>query len=98
MYFIPIYILILAVTIVIDYFAGIFIENSQGRKRKLYLITSLFANILVLAIFKYYNFFIENIEVLLTALGTKTTLSYLSILLPVVTKKPKNILEFTPCM
>jgi D-alanyl-lipoteichoic acid acyltransferase DltB (MBOAT superfamily) len=83
MYFIPIYILILAVTIIIDYFAGIFIENNQGRKRKLYLIISLFANILVLAIFKYYNFFIENIEVLLTALGSKTTLSYLSILLPV---------------
>lgn len=83
MYFIPIYILILAGTIVIDYFAGILIENNQGTKRRFYLILSLFANILVLAVFKYYNFFIENIEVLLAALGSKSNLPYLSILLPV---------------
>jgi D-alanyl-lipoteichoic acid acyltransferase DltB (MBOAT superfamily) len=83
MYFIPIYILILAGTIVIDYFAGILIENSQGSKRKSYLIISLFANILVLAVFKYYNFFIENVELLLTQLGLETRLHYLTILLPV---------------
>lgn len=83
MYFIPIYILILAGTIVIDYFAGILIENNQGRKRKYYLILSLFANIMVLAVFKYYNFFIENIEILLASLGSKSSLPYLSILLPI---------------
>jgi len=32
MAFIPIYILILAITIIIDYFAGIWIENSTGTK------------------------------------------------------------------
>ena len=83
MYFIPIYILILAGTIIIDYFAGILIEKNQGKKRKLYLILSLFANISVLAVFKYYNFFIENIEVLISTFGSKSTLLYLSILLPV---------------
>ncbi|MEK8180261.1 MBOAT family O-acyltransferase [Flavobacterium buctense] len=83
MYFIPIYILILAGTIVVDYFAGILIENNQGTKRRFYLILSLLANILVLAVFKYYNFFIENIEVLLAAMGSKSNLPYLSILLPV---------------
>lgn len=83
MYFIPIYILILAGTIVVDYFAGILIENNQGKKRRFYLIVSLFANIMVLAVFKYYNFFIENIETLVSALGSTTRLPYLSILLPV---------------
>lgn len=83
MYFIPIYILILAGTIVIDYFAGILIEQNQGKKRRFYLIVSLFANIMVLAVFKYYNFFIENIETLLSALGSTTRLPYLSIMLPV---------------
>ena len=83
MYFIPIYILILAGTIIIDYFAGILIEKNQGKKRKLYLILSLFANISVLAVFKYYNFFIENIEVLISTFGSKSNLLYLSILLPV---------------
>jgi len=83
MYFIPIYIAILAGTIVIDYFAGIYIEKSFGNKRKLFLIVSLFANILVLGIFKYYNFFLENIEVLMLSFGINNNLPYLSILLPV---------------
>lgn len=83
MYFIPIYILILAGTIVIDYFAGILIEKNQGKRRKFFLIISLFANILVLAVFKYYNFLIDNIENVLHALGEKNSLPYLTILLPV---------------
>jgi alginate O-acetyltransferase complex protein AlgI len=53
MAFVPIYILILGFTIVIDYFAGIYIENAEGKRRKLFLIFSLIANIGVLAIFKY---------------------------------------------
>lgn len=58
---IPIYILILFLTILIDYFAGIFIENqSDLRKKKLILTISLIANIGLLGFFKYYNFFIEN--------------------------------------
>ena len=58
MAFIPYYILILGGTIVIDYFAGILIEQSTNpKKRKLFLIMSLIANIGVLAVFKYYNFF-----------------------------------------
>ncbi|MFB0945731.1 MAG: MBOAT family O-acyltransferase [Spirosomataceae bacterium] len=53
MAFKPVYILILAFTIVIDYYAAIFIENSSGSNRKKWLIASLIANIGVLAIFKY---------------------------------------------
>src|ERR1700712_2027105 len=56
MFFIPVYILILIFTIVIDYVAGIMIENAGGRRRKLFLLMSLIANIGVLAVFKYYNF------------------------------------------
>ena len=62
MYFIPIYILILFITIIIDYIAGIMIENASGTRRKWFLIMSLVANIGVLAIFKYYNFFAGNIN------------------------------------
>ena len=64
MAFIPVYILILLGTIIIDYFAGILIETAAGARRKLYLLLSLAANIGVLAIFKYYNFFIDNINLL----------------------------------
>src|ERR1700733_7328874 len=62
MYFIPKYILILFFTIGVDYLAGIYIENAQGHKRKLLLSLSIIANVGVLCVFKYYNFFIENIE------------------------------------
>src|SRR4030095_17163275 len=62
MFFIPIYILILIFTIVIDYFAGILIDKAQGGKRKAFLMMRLVANIGVLAVFKYYNFFLDNIK------------------------------------
>jgi alginate O-acetyltransferase complex protein AlgI len=83
MSFVPIYILILGFTIVIDYFAGIFLENSKGKKRKLLLIASLIANIGVLAVFKYYNFLNNNITMLLHGGGYKNPIPYLSILLPI---------------
>lgn len=82
--FIPVYILILFFTILIDYAAGIFIENSTKGKRKLFLVMSLVANIGVLAVFKYYNFFIENINELLHAAHISThTLPLLNIILPI---------------
>ncbi|MCD6062505.1 MAG: rane-bound O-acyltransferase family protein [Flavipsychrobacter sp.] len=82
MAFIPVYVLILFFTIIIDYFAGILIENAGGRKRKWWLIMSLIANIGVLAYFKYYNFFIDNIN---AAFGLKESeaLPFLSIILPI---------------
>ncbi|MBP9069675.1 MAG: MBOAT family protein, partial [Bacteroidia bacterium] len=83
MAFVPIYILILGFTIVIDYFAGILIERTQGKRRKHYLILSLVSNILVLAVFKYYNFFNENITQLMLSLGYSNPIPYLSILLPI---------------
>lgn len=83
MAFVPVYILILGFTIVIDYFAGIYIENAQGKRRKLFLIFSLIANIGVLGVFKYYNFLNENITSLLHGFGWTNPIPYLSILLPI---------------
>ncbi len=61
MVFVPIYVLILAVTIVIDYVAGRVIEGAKGRRRLLFLVCSVVANVGILLMFKYYNFFITNI-------------------------------------
>src|SRR5215216_4102309 len=82
MYFLPIYILILGFTIVVDYFAGFYIAKNEGKRRKLYLILSLIANIGVLAFFKYYNFLNNNITALLGDFGYKNPIPYLNILLP----------------
>jgi len=79
MAFVPVYIFILAGTIVVDYFAGIFIENAPPSKKRLFLLISLIANIGVLAVFKYYNFFIENINLA----STSFQLPYLKMLLPI---------------
>lgn len=80
---IPVYILILIFTIIIDYFAGIIIEKSEGRKRRLFLTASIIANVGVLAVFKYYNFFIDNVNELLNIAGTGSSVPYLDIILPV---------------
>lgn len=84
MFFKPEYILILAFTIVIDYYAGIFIEQqTEKSKKKKYLIASLVANIGVLAIFKYYNFLNTNITGLCNLFDVQNTIPYLSIILPI---------------
>ncbi|MGZ8544327.1 MAG: MBOAT family O-acyltransferase, partial [Flavisolibacter sp.] len=84
MAFIPIYLLILFFTIIIDYIAGIMIENATGRRRKNYLIMSIVANVGVLAVFKYYNFFIENINQLFHSWNiTTSNVPYLDIILPI---------------
>ena len=76
MAFIPLYILILSFTIVIDYIAAIIIAKSKGPKRKTWLTISIIANISVLAIFKYYNFFLGNFHL-------ATVLPVLKIALPI---------------
>jgi alginate O-acetyltransferase complex protein AlgI len=83
MVFLPIYILILGFTILLDYYAGIFIENSSGQRRKFFLVMSLVANIGVLSVFKYYNFLNENLTLLLHGINFQNPIPYLSILLPV---------------
>jgi D-alanyl-lipoteichoic acid acyltransferase DltB (MBOAT superfamily) len=57
--FIPIYLLVLYATIIIDYGAGICIEK-YTEKKKLFLIISIIANIGILFFFKYFNFFTHS--------------------------------------
>lgn len=83
MAFVPVYILILAFTIVVDYYAGIYIEKAEGKNRKLLLVISLVANIGVLAVFKYYNFINDNISVLANSLNLTNQIPYLKMLLPI---------------
>jgi len=84
MAFIPIYIFILFFTIIIDYIAGIIIERESGRKRKLFLIASICANVGVLAIFKYFNFFAVNVNAIISALYiTSHAVPLLNIILPI---------------
>jgi D-alanyl-lipoteichoic acid acyltransferase DltB (MBOAT superfamily) len=83
MAFMPSYILILGFTIVIDYFAGLAIENAEGRRRKLFLAASLAANVGVLVVFKYFNFLNANLKGLAEALRWNYPVESLAILLPI---------------
>lgn len=83
MAFVPAYILILGGTILVDYVAGIYIEKSTGYRRKFLLMSSLVANIGVLAVFKYYNFLNQNLSLFLQSVGWTNSLPYLSMLLPI---------------
>ncbi len=67
----PVYILILLITIVVDYFAGIWISQSEGKKRKWLLILSLISNVGFLAFFKYWNFINKNISIALGLIGVE---------------------------
>ena len=83
MAFVPVYILIMAFTIVVDYFAGLYIEEAEGKRRKTLLVLSLVANIGVLCVFKYFNFFNANLSVLLGQFNWENPVPYLTILLPI---------------
>ena len=84
MFFIPEYILILFFTIIIDYFAGLQLERIKDpKKRKLFLIASLIANIGILVIFKYYNFLNDNITSVLGAFNTDNPIPVMNIILPI---------------
>src|SRR3989344_5456430 len=82
MAFIPKYILILFFTIIVDYIAEIKIESATGKKRTLYLVMSIAANIGVLAVFKYYNFFLGNLNGLAELIHWNYSLPLLNIILP----------------
>jgi len=65
MWFVPEYVLILFLTILIDYYAAIRIEDSRdNRHRKLHLLLGIVNTCLVLFVFKYHNFVIGNINLL----------------------------------
>ena len=83
MAFIPSYILILAFTIIVDYFAGIQIERSEGSRRKWMLILSIIANVGVLGLFKYFNFVNANLAALAGRFALNYPVHSLGILLPI---------------
>ena len=83
MFFIPQYIIILFVTISIDYLAGIKIAQTTGKVKKRYLWLSIVSTILVLAIFKYAGFLSSNVSLLTHVLGFHKNLPVLNIVLPI---------------
>lgn len=83
MAFVPAYILILFFIILVDYVSAILIERSEGKRRKLFLVGSLLANLLLLCFFKYFNFINANLVTVFGWVGKDFHPSNLNILLPI---------------
>ena len=62
----PIYILVMIISIIINYIIGIFIDKNKEKKKKkkIYLILGIIFNVLILVFFKYLNFIFDNLSLL----------------------------------
>lgn len=74
--------LILASTVV-DYFCALKIDNPKTSHRKRYLLLSVFFNLGLLGVFKYFNFFAASTVELLGVVGLQPSTVTLSVILPV---------------
>jgi D-alanyl-lipoteichoic acid acyltransferase DltB (MBOAT superfamily) len=83
MAFIPAYIFILLTTILIDYYMGILIAQSTGRKRLICLQISIVSTCLVLFVFKYCAFFGMTVREMQGLLGAAQNFPITHIILPI---------------
>lgn len=68
----------------VDFFIGLGLKQEErANRRKLLLFTSLFINLGLLGVFKYYNFFIDNFVAAFTFFGYQLDPARLDIVLPV---------------
>src|SRR5271157_1736654 len=71
----PSYVTILIISILINYFTGLIIGSGEAKKRRrTFLVLGIILNLLLLIIFKYTHFFIENINFLTGLFGVPPVL------------------------
>lgn len=76
--------LLLLFSVIFNYYCAIFIESSEKQKMRLfYLRFCVVINIAVLGFFKYYNFFVDSINLLLSNVGLSIDTWVLNIILPI---------------
>ena len=80
----PEYIILIMISTLVDYFAGLMMEKQDNKqKRKKFLVLSLLINLGLLFVFKYFNFFNEELGKLYTAISSNTySIQNLRLLLP----------------
>jgi alginate O-acetyltransferase complex protein AlgI len=78
----PWFLILIAISTVMDYALALAIEARPDRRRTL-LWASIGSNLGVLGFFKYFNFFIENVHAVLAAAGWEVGLPVLRVVLPV---------------
>lgn len=79
------FLILIALTTLFSYCSGRLIEAFEGerRRQKAVSVANIVLNLSILGVFKYYNFFAENLAALLRSLGVEADGVTLDILLPV---------------
>ncbi|MBL7764514.1 MAG: MBOAT family protein [Chitinophagaceae bacterium] len=81
---VPAYIFLLLATILIDYLTGLGMQAVDLQSlRKTILIISILSNLSILFFFKYFNFWIENLQTLSGFFGNRAHYETLSLMLPI---------------
>lgn len=74
---------LIIVSTIFNYYLGLKIEDSPDkRRRKIFLISAICLNLGMLAFFKYFNFFTDNLQALLGLFGWRMSRVTLNIVLP----------------
>ena len=78
------YLSLLLISTITDYFCAIKIDKEDDKlKKKKFVFLSIFVNLSLLGIFKYYDFFAENFQNLMNVFGLETHPYFLNVALPV---------------
>lgn len=79
------FLILIALTTLFSYISGYLISYYEGKRKwqKYISVSNILLNLTILGIFKYYNFFVENLKTLLNSFGIQTDWVTLDILLPV---------------
>ena len=79
------FLLLIAFTSVCSYISGILIEDNEGKRKiqKIISASNIVLNLAILCVFKYYNFFIENLAALMESFGMRLDGVTLHLILPV---------------
>ena len=80
------FLLLITFTALTSYLSGILIENDRSKSKghgRWYLTANLVINLLILGIYKYYDFFVGSLSEALNHIGFHTTFTSLGLVLPV---------------
>lgn len=79
------FLLLIATTSLCSYGSGLLLEHFEGRRKKQLIVSAIniILNLGILGVFKYYNFFVENLDSLLGLLGYHLDFVTMKVILPV---------------
>jgi alginate O-acetyltransferase complex protein AlgI len=79
----PVFIGLVVFSIVVDFFIVRKMDKSIGKKKKIFLFLSVFFNLSLLAYFKYANFFVDNVNELVSNWNANGIVGWKNVILPI---------------